>query len=888
MQLFLFLMLSALLVCGLFIDKFGSSCPVEWRPAIEHMHGLLNPYTCWNAAIAIVLIVGFCLLVGYRRNTGKDLLKVFAVPMVIIWILGFITYTWIHSTSSQEFTLTENILKSIVDSFKLFLFEYNGDSFANMDFSGAEPFFYDAMAKAIVMILCILASLCTSVLIISLFANRLSAYLRLKFHHVYAKNNHLFIFWGISESAILLAHSIKESYKTGKKKPFIIFVDNPSNENSSEGNLLESIQEIYAPSSNLLTGNEDLGDYCVSEYRLSSVDRQLLKNDDVLSFVNLRVIKRRIRALGRRADSELHIFFLGDGENENICSAGLLKSDSTIISASKKGLKTKIYCHARHDSVNRAFEDDVLMRNMENMEIKVIDSSYLSIEQLKRTKEWHPVNFVDISTKNPGTVTSTFTSLVVGFGQTGRDAVRFLYEFGAFVDSESTDDSVRRSPFECHVVDSKMKDIEGGFIASVPNIRIQSSSPSWGDRFAANNIFLHNCNYGDNAFYRKVLSKIASKLNYVVLAAGDDETNITVAVNIMEYVRAHGNDLSKFHIFVRSYKKGNFDHLEAVVKHYNDSMGRTEGNPVISIFGIPEDIYNYEFIVRDRHLEEAKAFYRKYNDTICESSILLSLGTWDEREKIVLGEKNWQLHVSSNVANDRLVLDKINEAVEAGKNVSEGIIAPNLSVQPMGAEEKKAKVYTVLADRIQKLRRQVSQDMSNSLHRFSKIRFIDNALYHYNLCWGDTKVTTGDLAEMTCTGEVGNIKYVWNPGRFKPRTQEFANTLLLNLARLEHIRWNAAHEILGYVPAPKGQSKCIERNKTHNCLVTWEMLDKASIAAISSWPENVFPSEDFKKIGPVKDTYTVSLRYSPDYKKYDFNVVMTSLKLHVEEQDNHV
>lgn len=39
-----------------------------------------------------------------------------------------------------------------------------------------------------------------------------------------------------------------------------------------------------------------------------------------------------------------------------------------------------------------------------------------------------PVDYVDID-KEKGVVTSTFKALVVGFGTTGQDALRFLYEF---------------------------------------------------------------------------------------------------------------------------------------------------------------------------------------------------------------------------------------------------------------------------------------------------------------------------------------------------------------------------------------------------------------------------------------------------------------------------
>jgi hypothetical protein len=83
-----------------------------------------------------------------------------------------------------------------------------------------------------------------------------------------------------------------------------------------------------------------------------------------------------------------------------------------------------------------------------------------------------------------------------------------------------------------------------------------------------------------------------------------------------------------------------------------------------------------------------------------------------------------------------------------------------------------------------------------------------------------------------------------------PHLSPKENQLMLNLAMCEHLRWNAAHEIMGYV-SNENEHKCNELTKRHNCLKPWQNLDYESDNA----------------------------DYPVDFKLFDFGVVETSLKL---------
>jgi len=96
-------------------------------------------------------------------------------------------------------------------------------------------------------------------------------------------------------------------------------------------------------------------------------------------------------------------------------------------------------------------------------------------------------------------------------------------------------------------------------------------------------------------------------------------------------------------------------------------------------------------------------------------------------------------------------------------------------------------------------------------------------------------------------GSYDKIKY--------PLLTAFENSAILNLARLEHIRWIASHEMLGYTKANKELHSCDERTRQHNCLRPWQELDEEGrmVTKLEGW--------------------------ACDYKLFDFGVVDNSILL---------
>ena len=143
------------------------------------------------------------------------------------------------------------------------------------------------------------------------------------------------------------------------------------------------------------------------------------------------------------------------------------------------------------------------------------------------------------------------------------------------------------------------------------------------------------------------------------------------------------------------------------------------------------------------------------------------------------------------------------------------------------------------------------QDLGNALHADTKIYLLKQAL-GAGYDWNDFFRRYFDDNNMPqCEGSYDEINY--------PLLTKEENIAILNLARLEHMRWNSSHEMLGYVKAHDGLHSCDERTREHNCLRPWQELDEEgrTVTKLEGW--------------------------QADYKRFDFSVVDNSILLNKEK-----
>ncbi|MCM1519311.1 MAG: hypothetical protein NC098_00830 [Lachnoclostridium sp.] len=721
-----------------------------------------------------------------HRLYAKDFtLKFMATLMGFLLVLGTILYLYVFYTVANDeavyedvghevqFSNAEYLLRSLICSLDLFMLDVDSNLLDRLD--------HHPGLKGWLSVQAVVSFACTVAMLVWLVYSRVHAYYRLNYRtRITDAHNHLYLFFGNNEPSSLLIKDITRN----DPKAVAIIIDE-ANLKDDDNDEWAGIVGLIAHKHKVFKEADKVGALVsIASQPLMDIDEEVSSRADFDAFGYLGIsrIRKFIERLTDTTDPQLHIFFMGDDEEHNIRNIIVLAKDRTIMElAQNDAVYHRIYCHARLNGPNRVIQDVALKKHLN---IKIVDSSHIAVELLKYHPEYHPVNSIKTIGAGQTLVYKPFKALLIGFGEVGRDAFRFLYEFTTFVDSE---DHNRRCRFECQIVDSNLESIEGTFKSTMPAIfdpRLRTEHNAFID--------FHAIDHNSTEFYDKVLTdEFITTLNYVVISIADADEAITLASRIFNKARRSGRDMSTIRIFVRCSDDKKVDSLLKITAHYNFGYADKEKNtPVIQLFGQPDMTYTYDLVVSDRFVEAGKKFQAKYSILSGDG------GTWDERHKKLTGN---------------------------------GI--PDI-------------------DKLRKLRRQESQDRANALHAGTKLILLKQAmdsLYAEDglqIDWNSfLHRYFNDDGSADVVGSQKDITY--------PELTPDENRIIRQLAMLEHLRWNAAHELMGYV-FNTTENSCNEQTMRHNCLCTWDQLDAQS-NKITDWP--------------------------CDYKRYDYCVVDTTIAL---------
>ena len=710
-----------------------------------------------------------------------SLMFLFLVTGTALFMRAFMIERELYPSEGETafyFINAEYLLRSLACSFQLF----TGSIDSNV-LDGIRDHQY---LKGLISLQSILSFCCTIAVLLGLVYARAMAYYKLhRRTKIDSSHNHMYVFFGMDDSSCMLAKSIR---KHEGEKAVIVFVENTLlNEDNTSG--WDGVIGMFTHRRQTFVYADEIGARVTfTEQRLCDIDKDKIGNADILGEINLVCLRDLIQGICKGVgDAQLHIFFLSENEDENIRALSVLSQDSTLKQA-QTGINLRIYCHARRNDLNRIVED-IAFKN--GLDVRTIDSSYLAVELLKADESNHPVHFVELDELNPTTIKSAFTSLIVGFDEVGRDALKYLYEFGAFIDSKATPSNEKRSIFRCVVADKRMDELVGTFESFSPTVMTQRNS----DKNNSNLVELKSCDCLSSDFYVNILNdNFCRNLNYIVIAVGDDELGMTLAIRILNYIRKGRPDLHALRIYVRSYRSDKEAYMQKIADYYNEGYNKGlrnasyKNDAVIKLFGQSKDIYSYDTIINEMLTQKGRKYQESYARLRGESIL------WDDRRKKELGKGT--------------------------------------------------------LDNMRSLRRKELQDLGNALHAETKVYLLKKAMGD-NFDWNDFLNRYFDDNNMPlCEGSYDKIKY--------PLLTKKENEVILNLARLEHLRWNASHEMLGYRKAHAGLHSCDERTREHNCLRPWHELDDESRATLNSdWP--------------------------CDYKLFDFSVVDNSILLNKEK-----
>lgn len=520
-------------------------------------------------------------------NLVKNILPETAF-MLFFWGMTIYYIGYAYQGSGANFLTL--VIRSALSSFEMFLSKSNLIGIASNCKSDSLYMFMFAFVHAV-------AVMVSMVFAVTCFGKRVRDWVRLIFWRYSSKKTKVNIFWGFNEKSITLA---KDIYLNSDGNDRIIFIDFPDDdENTKTGQSFSGIIGLLTYKTSAAKQLSHIG-YLIMKSSVSplSID---VSTKGILDEMG-------IGKLGKIMDKAemVNCFALTDNESFNIqISLNLLDSEL--------GKKiNNMYCTARRTK-EIAIHEECWIKG----KLHILDDSKEAVIELAMRKNvngdfyTHPINYVSVNPEM-GYVETSFNSLIIGFGTTGQDAFRFLYEFSAFPDANK-----KKSDVKFYICDANINAIIGNLCQEIPALKQLESNGE-----------IEFCQYNSASmeFYEK-LHSIIDQLNYVVIATGNDEQNLDIAARIYEFAMQYRKDeFCRFRIFVRMYNSKNEYIFRKTAKAYSELH-----TDAVEYFGSPNDIYTKRRIIDDEEIKFSERFYKAY----CEVSGSKYLCYSDRREEEV-------------------------------------------------------------------------------------------------------------------------------------------------------------------------------------------------------------------------------------------------------------
>lgn len=538
------------------------------------------------ALLAILFAVSIC-----KPKVKVMLFRHLKIQAFLIWVCGVILYMVGFNEHGSAASNVALLLRSSLSSMEMFV-SHSDLIEVNEKFHGNPTY----MALFALTHFCAVAI--SAIFILRLFGFRLVSWVKVMKAYICSwlpLNCNYYVMFGVNSNTLMLANSIHKKRKEEKQR--IIFINMPEKGHSHAATRFSFSHFFHSDSNGIdkyLEDIEMMGALLFNSSR--SFDNPILKHsiDDVFkvfqaldfSWIVRMPLQNLLRNSATRKNkkfngSKVEFFFLSDEEKDNLIAVTVLQKIQKK-QIDYKNFSFNCYCHARKSQNNAAMLNEGALA----FKVHIIDTSNLAVLDLKRDNRCHPVNFVEKDT-NTGTVKSAFTGMVIGFGETGRDAFRFLYEFSSFTKDNQGNPSAKK----IHVIDKDIDDLKAEFLEEAPALKNNSEIEWWNVKST------HSAGYWDK------LKSVIQELNYVVISVKDDEEAVGIATSIFEYAYRYRDNLNRFKIFVRLRNSMREDFLRKHKEFFN----------VIVPFGSVMDAFSYETINKDVLEKAAKRFKYRYD-----------------------------------------------------------------------------------------------------------------------------------------------------------------------------------------------------------------------------------------------------------------------------------
>ena len=740
-----------------------NACPCIHTAETKTVFGFSHSWfseglTTYN--LAVILLVILALFVIYKRNVRKHIINHLMKYAIIVFGAGVVLYSCGFWYEGSEGNIVVCLLRSVTASMEMFVSE-------SELIEVREACKEDVIYMLLFAVTHFLAICVSAALIIHLLGTRLKSYVFMRWP--WSKKKELFVFFDLSQESLSLA---KDIHRTRKSKDYqIIFVKTPMEESHLERFSFSHILSFADNRNETIEQLTEIGAYLT--YSRKSVSIEMAENE-WNETVGLNTLRHYIQRCANTEKHKTHFFCLSPNEDNNI---------NTAVALSKRysdDKKYSVYCRANHDSITESFA---------NLNLKFIDSSSLAVMELKKKVEYQPVSFVKPDTKT-GVATKPFRSMIIGFGETGFEVFRFLYEFSSFVGKDS-----KANPFQCDIIDPKAKQLENSLYLHCPGLEEKANKDG------VHTVLFHEGTIENN---RNEIKELISRVDYIVVCTDNEKENLSIGITLLNLAYKYRQNSDKLVIFIGFNDNREHKKAQEIAMFYNgcgkkDKKGNLYEFSLVP-FGSKKQLFTYKNIIDEDVFNKAKEFYFEYQKT---SNLL---GTDKEYDCEASMDEEWNIRRKGKK-----------------QNVDKGLWNKN------------------------ELTQKEAQDMANAWHIQTKLHLVGACCY----C-KDTDYKC--IAKVRRERLLGCIDFVMQQlmtrmkearerqEKFK-KSHEFIlakiaeyekeynvptgeySTLFENLARCEHMRWDASNRLLGYrtFVKAKGNDKHYLQ-KTHACMVPYEKL----------------------------------------------------------------
>ena len=827
--------------CGKIIPSFFHSVP-----SICSLLGLFGA----------IFLVGFIFKRHAARQWVMQHLMGCAVTVflcgVMLYVIGF---NW-EGTQGNAIAL---LLRSVTASMEMFVSESELIEVHEVPKS-------DFLYMTIFSIVHFLAICISAAFVIHILGTRAVSFLRMSrlFNFPYKKDKEAYVFFDISDEAVDLAKSIYDHHRSlpkEQRRPYrIIFVRTPQsaehNDRFSFGHLLsmadnhnERLEELIA-----------LDAFITYSRRIVTLD---LTDRDWRDTVGLNRLRRY---LDQRA-AHIHFFCLSPDEKANIATAVALHERFKA----NEG-HVDIYSHVNPSSVTDTF----MAKGMH-----FIDSASLAVMELKEHPAALPATYV---LPDPATATATrpFNALIIGLGATGTEVLKFLYESAALLGPDGAP-----NPFSCHIVDPHAHERRGMLAMEYPILHDDANLHFLKGRME---------DFTGNGAPHSDITSLISTVDCIALTTDSDDENLRLALLLVKMAQKIRPASRPLGIYVGASADDAFSKAARTAEYCRryaaldisarfapaDSPAGIPFDIRIIPFGAKRKIFTYDNIVNDKRLKQAMDFHYAYMLT----GGLLEEGAGTTPQRAISAEKEWRNRQKLSTPQAEALYSSQVKCWQQEQQDMANVWHITTKLLLMGAYVPQRET-TFEADRQQKRETTFEADRQQKRDCFEKYYRLhpstteaDRAAEARDREAFQTRLANDDAAfalrqsqarqrmrelyecidfamqkliNAVATRSAGDT-YAFMLQAFKTYEEEKGkpagtySQLFVNLARCEHLRWNASNALLGFTPGPKKDYL----RRTHPCLVSCEELEAQPA---------------------LRDTI-----------KYDFNTIWCSLRIALDEE----